>query len=74
MKEIGKYQDEFNGSSSSTESSSSSFSSQDEHYSSGALGVPLEVFQEEMRQRITSSSRASSSKRAKSSKTPSQDE
>ena len=74
MREIDEYQDESNGSSGSTKSSSSSFSSQDEHYSSGAFGVPLEVFQEEMRQRVTSNSRANSSKRAESSKTPSQDE
>ena len=74
MREIDEYQDESNGSSRSTKSSSSSFSSQDEHYSSRAFGVPLEVFQEEMRQRVTSNSRANSSKRAESSKTPSQDE
>ena len=49
MREIDEYQDESNGSSGSTKSSSISFSSQDEHYSSGAFGVPLEVFQEEMR-------------------------
>jgi len=74
VRAIDEYQDESNGSNGSTKSSSSSFRSQDEHYLSGALGVPLEVFQEEIRRRVTSSSRASSSKRAKSSKTPSQDE
>lgn len=66
VREIDKYQDESNG--------SSSFSSQDKHYLFGFPRVPLEVFQEEMRWKATSNSRASSSQRAKSSKTTSQDE
>ena len=49
MREIDEYQDESNGSSRSTKSSSSSFSSQDKHYSFRVPGVPLEVFQDEMR-------------------------
>ena len=57
-REIDEYHDESNNSSSSGSDSSVS-SSSDEHYSSVVPGVPLEVLQEELRQRMTSSSLAS---------------
>ena len=42
-REIDKYHDENNSSGSSSESSSSESGSLDEQYSSGVLGIPLEV-------------------------------
>ena len=57
-REIDEYHDESNNSSSSGSDSSVS-SSSDEHYSSVVPRVPLEVLQEELRQRMTSSSLAS---------------
>ena len=57
-REIDEYHDESNNSSSSGSDISVS-SSSDEHYSSVVPGVPLQVLQEELRQRMTSSSLAS---------------
>lgn len=50
-KEIDEYRDESN---SSKGSSSSKSSSSEKVYSSGTLGIPLEVFQVEMRKRAAS--------------------
>ena len=67
-KAIDEYHDSisYSGSSSSSSSSSSSCSSSsssgwntmNEEYTSGVLGVPLEVFQEHIRMRVASGSRA----------------
>ena len=54
-KEIDEYHDECNNSNSSGSDSSVS-SSSDKHYLYVVHGVPLEVFQEELRQRMASSS------------------
>lgn len=56
-REIDKYQDESNNS----DNSSSGSDSTDEQYSSGVPRVPLEVLQEELRQRAASRSSTSPS-------------
>ena len=57
-KAIDKYHDSTNysGSSSSTSNSSSGGNNTDEEYTSGVPGVPLEVFQEQLRTRVASRS------------------
>ena len=55
-RDIDEYHDESNSGGSSSESSSGESSSLDEQYSSGVPRVPLEVFQEELRQRMASRS------------------
>ena len=67
-KAIDEYHDliSYSGSTTTTSSSSSSSSSNNssgrntmnEEYTSGVLGVPLEVFQEHIRMRVASGSRA----------------
>ena len=64
-KAIDEYHDSisYSGSTSSSSSSSNSSSSSgrntmNEEYTSGVLGVPLEVFQEHLRMRVASGSRA----------------
>ena len=66
-KEIDEYYDESNNSSDNSSDSSTNSEnstkdkSSDEQYHSGVPRIPLEVFQEEMRQRMMSSSSASPS-------------
>ena len=62
-KAIDEYHDStsYSGSSSSTSNSSSGGNTIDEEYTSSVLRVPLEVFQEQLKTRATSGSRASTS-------------
>lgn len=62
-KSINEYHDStsYSGSSSNSSSSSSSGNTTNEEYTSGVPGVHLEVFQEHLRMRATSGSRAGTS-------------
>ena len=60
-KAIDEYHDSTNYSGSSNSSSSSSGNTTDEEYTSGITRVPLKVFQEHLRTRVASRSRASTS-------------
>ena len=60
-KAIDEYHDSTNYSGSSSCTTSSSGNTMDEEYTSGVPGVPLEVFQEHLRTRAASRSRADTS-------------
>ena len=62
-KAIDEYHDStsYNGSSSSTSNSSSGGNTTNKEYTSSVLAVPLDVFQEQLRTRAASGSRASTS-------------